>query len=175
MYIAITRERKPNYELQGQNRPRECSEIPYLMTGTSYLNSWEIPQVLVHILLNPSWRSLHFNPRRERPKKVTRIHKGVVGDGQSDPFPLLLTPFIRFGTYNELSLYFQLIEATWCLIGFHDNHNHTNDVTSSHHLRFSNFQIFFIFELNTEDGEKTATLSDWNLKNCKIRCKVVSI
>ena len=67
-----------------------------------------------------------------------------------------------FGTYNELSLYFQLIETTWGLIGFHGNHNHIG-----RHLRFSNFQIFFIFDVNTEKGEKT-TFTDWNLQNCKI-------
>ena len=78
-----------------------------------------------------------------------------------------------FGTY-EFSLYFQLIEITWCLISFHGNHNHINDVTSGHHLGFSNFRIFFIFEWNTENGEKT-TFSDWNLQTCKIHCKVVSI
>ena len=47
-----------------------------------------------------------------------------------------------FGTCNEFSLYFQLIETTWYLIGFHDNHNHINDVTSGRHLEFSNFQFF---------------------------------
>ena len=37
------------------------------------------------------------------------------------------------------------------------------------------FQILFfhIFELNTENGEKT--FSVWDLQKCKIRCKVVSI
>ena len=64
------------------------------------------------------------------------------------------------------------METTWCLIGFHGNHNHINDVTSHRHLGFSNFYTFLIFELNTENGEKT-TFSDWNLQNCKIHCKVV--
>ena len=67
--------------------------------------------------------------------------------------------------YNELPLYFQLSETTWCLIGFHGNHNHIDDVTSGRHLGFLNFQILFIFELNTENGEKTE-YSDWNLQNC---------
>ena len=71
-------------------------------------------------------------------------------------------------------VYFQLMETTWSLIGFHGNHNHINDVTSGRHLGFSSFQIFFIFELNIANGEKT-TFSDWNLQNCQIHCKVVSI
>ena len=57
-----------------------------------------------------------------------------------------------FGTYNKPSLYFQLIEITWCLIVLHGNHDHINDVTSGCHLRFSNFPNFFIFELNTENA-----------------------
>ena len=64
--------------------------------------------------------------------------------------------------------------TTWCLIDFHGNHNHINDVNSGHHLGFSNFQNSFIFELNTEYSEKT-TSSDCNLQNCKTHCKVVSI
>ena len=41
------------------------------------------------------WRIFfHFNPRRHRPKKVARGHLGG-GGGQSDPSPLLSTPFIR--------------------------------------------------------------------------------
>ena len=29
----------------------------------------------------------------------------------------------KTGTYNERSLYFQLIETTFCLIGFHGSHS----------------------------------------------------
>ena len=79
-----------------------------------------------------------------------------------------------FGLYNKLSLYFQLIATKWCLIGFHGNHSHINDVTSGRLLGFLNFQIFFIFEFNTENDEK-ATFSDWNLQICKSHCKLVSI
>ena len=39
-----------------------------------------------------------LNPRRHKVKKVTRRHKGG-GGGQSDPSPLLLTPFIRLTRY----------------------------------------------------------------------------
>ena len=52
-----------------------------------------------------------------------------------------------FSTYNELSLYFQLIKTTCCLIGFHGNHDHIN-------FGFLKFQIFIILELSTENGEK---------------------
>ena len=38
---------------------------------------------------------------------------------------------MKFGTYNNLHLYFQLSEITWCLIGFHCNENQINDVTSA--------------------------------------------
>ena len=52
-----------------------------------------------------------------------------------------------FRTYNELSVYFQLIKTTYCLIGFHGNQNHIN-------FEFSKFQIFIILESSTENGEK---------------------
>ena len=76
-----------------------------------------------------------------------------------------------FGTYNELPLFFQLSEITWCLIVFHGSHNPMNNVTSGRHLGFSKFQIFFIFEFNTDTDEKT-TFNDWNLQHCKISFKV---
>ena len=50
-------------------------------------------------------------------------------------------------------------------------YSHNNDFTSG---GFLNFQMFFILELNTENGEKT-TLSERNVQNCNIHCKVVSI
>ena len=55
-----------------------------------------------------------------------------------------------FGTYNELSLYFQLSAATWCLIGFNGNHSYINDVASGRHFEFLKFQILFQFKLITE-------------------------
>ena len=78
-----------------------------------------------------------------------------------------------FGTYNELSLYFQIIETTWCLVSSHSNRNHINNVISSRRLGSSKFQFFFIFELNTEKRKRT-TYNDWNLQNCTIHCKVIS-
>ena len=62
---------------------------------------------------------------------------------------------MKFGTYNDLPLYFQLSLTTCCLTGFHGNISYINDVTSDHHLGFLNVQILFKFELNTENGEKT--------------------
>ena len=41
-------------------------------------------------------------------------------------------------------------------------------------LGFSNFQFFSYSNLNTENSEKT-TFSDWNLRNYKSHCKVISI
>ena len=74
--------------------------------------------------------------------------------GSIEPLPSIFDTIhpinLIFGTYNELPLYFQLSKTTWCLIGFHGNHDYINDVTT---------------ELNTENGEKTA-FSDWNLQNC---------
>ena len=106
-----------------------------------------------------------------KPKKITRTHEGRRSMGPLPPY----FPFIRLtwclARINEVSLYFQFIETTWYLIGVHGNHSHINDVSSGRHLGFSNFQIFFIFKLNTENGEITK-FSDWNLQNCKILCKV---
>ena len=59
------------------------------------------------------------------PKKVEQRHKE---EGQSDPGipPTLNTIHLTdliFGTSNELPLNFQLSVNTWCLTGFHGNHN----------------------------------------------------
>ena len=70
--------------------------------------------------------------------------------GTTDPLDFI------FGTYNQLPLYFQLNETTWCLIGLHGNHSYINDVTNGHHLGFLNFKILLKFKLNTKNGEKTA-------------------
>ena len=90
---------------------------------------------------------------------LKKLHQGVGGGGGAAIGPLLstfdtihLTDLI-FATYDKLSLCIQLIETTWCLISFHSNHSYIHDVTSGRHFRFSNFQTFFIFELNTENGE----------------------
>ena len=54
---------------------------------------------------------------------------------------------MKFGTYSKLYLHFQIIETTWCLIGFHGNNSQINGVTGGRHLGFLNFQILFKFSL----------------------------
>ena len=107
--------------------------------------------------------NLIINPRRHNIKKVTQRHKE--GGGSIGPLPSTFNTIhpidFTFGTYNELLLYIQLIKTTWCLISFHSNHSCINYVTSDRHLG-----DFSIFELNTENDEKTA-ISDWNLQSCQ--------
>ena len=79
-----------------------------------------------------------------------------------------------FGTYNERSLYFQLIDTTCWLNGFHGNHSNIMTSLAAAILDFQIFKIFSNSNLNTENSEKT-TFSDWNLQNCKIHCKIISI
>ena len=75
--------------------------------------------------------------------RLKKLHEGMgvcVGGGGGEqgqsigPLPSTFDtiPLIDliFGTYNELFLYFQIIETAWSLICFHGNHNHINDVTS---------------------------------------------
>ena len=76
-----------------------------------------------------------------------------------------------FDTYNEYSLYFQLIKITCCLIGFHGNQS---NIMTSLAAAILDFQFFSNSNLNTENSVKI-TFSDWNLQNCKIHCKIVSI
>ena len=93
--------------------------------------------------------------RRPKPIKATRRHKGVGSIGSvPSTFDIIHPIDLIFGTYNELSLCFQLVETTWCLIGFHGNYRHINDVTGGRHLGFSNFKIYFIFEMSSENGDK---------------------
>ena len=88
-------------------------------------------------------------------KKNHNINPGKYGVNGALPstFDTIHQIDLIVGTYKELSLYFQLIGTTWCLIGFHSNYNHINDVTSARHLGFSNFQIFLY--------------SNWTLKMVK--------
>ena len=69
---------------------------------------------------------------------------GLIGPLPST-FDTIHTIDLTFGTNNELSLNYQLIETTWYLIGFHRNHNHINDVTSGRHLEFFKFLDFLSF------------------------------
>ena len=76
-------------------------------------------------------------------KHLSEGHKGGGSIGPlSSTFDTIHSIDLIFGTYNELSLYFQLIETTWCLIRFHGNHNHINYVPSGRHLGSSKFQTF---------------------------------
>ena len=59
-----------------------------------------------------------------------------------------------FGTYNERSLYFQLIEITCCLIGFHGNRSNIMTPPAAAILDFQIFKVFSNSNLNTENSEK---------------------
>ena len=85
-----------------------------------------------------------FNPRSLEEKIVTRSLEGG-GGGVNRTFPPstfdTIHPIdLKFGTYNKLHLYCQVI-------GFHGNNSQINDVTGGRHLGFSNFQILFKFSL----------------------------
>ena len=78
---------------------------------------------------------LTINPRTLK-RKIVHVHLAG-GWGQSDPPPSSLSTFdtihpidMKFGTYNELPLYFQSSVVMWFLIGFHGNHSYLKDVTS---------------------------------------------
>ena len=84
------------------------------------------------------------NPIRHEPiKKVTQSlrEKGPIGPLLStfdtiDPIDLI------FGTHNELPLFFQLSETTWCLMGFHGNHRYMNNVKAAAILDFITFRFY---------------------------------
>ena len=97
---------------------------------------------------------IHYfiNPRGHKPKIFTRRHKGAGrGEGGGSrsigPLPCTFDTIhsinLIFGTYIKLSLYFQTIIFTWCLIGFHGNYNHMNNAISGRHLGYSSFRVFF--------------------------------
>ena len=83
--------------------------------------------------------------RRHRVKKV---HEGMGGGGSIGPLPSTFDTIHQidyiFGTYNERSLYFQLIETICCLIGFHDNHS---NIITSLAATILDFQIFNFFQI----------------------------
>ena len=92
-----------------------------------------------------------FNPRRHKPKKVTRRHKWGGGRVNPDTSPLLLTPFIQLTRYlahimSVFLWYFQLIETTCCLIGLHGNHSNIMMSLAAAVLDFQIFNSFFIFK-----------------------------
>ena len=108
-------------------------------------------------------------------KKVTRRHWG---GGSIEPLPSTFDTIHQIGqifcTYNERLLNFQLIETTCCLIGFHGNQSNIMTSLAAAILDFQIFKFFSNSNLNTKDSEKT-TFSDWNLQNCKIQCKIITI
>ena len=118
---------------------------------------------------------LFFNPRGHEEKK---FHEGMRGGGdQSDPPSIFnnLQPIdIKLGMCKKCPVCLQLSIVTWYLISFHGNHS--NKITSlvAAILDFQIFKFFSNSNLNTENSDKT-TLSDSNLQNCKIHCKVVVI
>ena len=116
--------------------------------------------------------------------KTKKLYKGMRGGGGGSigPQSISQSPSIfksiqpidmKLGMCNKCSVYFQLSTCivTWHLIGFHGKHSNT---MMSLVAAILDFQIFSYLNLNTENSEKT-TFSDWNLQNCKIHCKVVSI
>ena len=46
------------------------------------------------------------------------------------------------GTYEKCSMYFQLIETTCCLIGFHDNHSNMMTILVAAILDFQILKFF---------------------------------
>ena len=103
-----------------------------------YCGHYCIELVQVLITCNLYVQFCVFNPRSLEQKIVTRTLEG--GGGQSDSplstFDTIHLTDMKFGTYNELSLYFQLSVITWFLIGFHGKHSCINDVRSGRHLGF---------------------------------------
>ena len=76
------------------------------------------------------WFAIYINPRSLPEKIVTRSLEGGRVNRTPPPstFNTIRPIDLNFGTYNKLHLYFQLSEATWCLIGFHGNNSQINDV-----------------------------------------------
>ena len=81
---------------------------------------------------------------------------------------------MKLGMCNKCQVYFQLSIVTWHLNGFHGNYSNIMTSPAAAILDFQIFNIFPYSKLNTENSEKT-TFSDWNLRSCKIHCKVISI
>ena len=106
---------------------------------------------------------MDVNPRRHKLKKVTRRHKG--GGGSIGPLPF---------TFDTIHLIDLIFGTYCCLIGFHGNHSNIMTSLAAAILDFQSFKFFSNSNLNTENSEKT-TFSDWNLQNCKIHCKTISI
>ena len=123
-------------------------------------------------------RSANFNPRSLREKIVIRSLEGGGGSIGSPPpstFDTIHPIDLKFGTHNNLHLYFQLSETTWCHNGFHGNNSQINDVTGGRHLGFSNFQILFKFSLLRLRLTGKQHLAVEIHEIGRIHCEVVSI
>ena len=117
-----------------------------------------------------------LNPRsrRHEENKVTQRYEGGRG-GQSPSIFISIQPIdMKLGMCNKCPIYFQLSMVTWHLIGFHGNHSNIMTSLVANILDFQIFNFFLYSNLSTENSKKT-TFSDWNLQNCKINCKVISI
>ena len=68
-----------------------------------------------------------INPRSLEEKIVTvEALRGEREGGSIGPpstFDTIHPIDMKFGTYSKLYLHFQIIETTWCLIGFHGNNS----------------------------------------------------
>ena len=121
---------------------------------------------------------IDINPRILEGKIATRTLDEGAGVNRNPPPSTVVTihPFDRnIGTYNKLHLYFQLNQIMWCLIDFHGNDSHINDVTASRHLGFLNFQILVKFEFFLFKMTRKQHLAIEIHKTIRVYCEVVSI
>ena len=78
-----------------------------------------------------------------------------------------------FGTYNERSLYFQLIDTACCLIGFHGNHSNIRTSLAAAILDFQIFKIFSNSNLNTEIARKQRlAIEIYKIVRCIVKLSV---
>ena len=95
-----------------------------------------------------------FETRKAKGRRGEEAKRSIGQPPPPSTFDAIHPIDFEFGTYNKLRLFFQLSETTWCLIGFHGNNSHINDVTGGRQLGFSNFVQLFTF-VPQNDG-KTA-------------------
>ena len=127
---------------------------------------------------SPPVKASGVNPKSLLEKITTRSLEGG-GVNRTLPPPSTFDTIhpidLKFGTYNELRLHFQLSKTTWCLIGFHGNNSQINDVTGGRILGFSNFQILFKFSLFCLRLTGKQHLAVEIHEIGRIHCEVVSI
>ena len=84
---------------------------------------------------------------------LRKLHEGIRGGGGGSiglfppTFDTIHPIDLIIDTSSEISLYFQLIETTWCLIGFHGSHSHinTSPLAAIFYFKFTDF-----FNIRTE-------------------------